>query len=290
MKISEAFSQYEEEEVLAMGGSLNTSENYKYACKAFISELGNIEVENITMKMVKRFTVEFRKDHSMRTVRNYLACLRSVIGMCEGCGLEVISADSITLPKVKIEVPTFINDDEVDKLIEAARIPVRGYPKVNRFRNELIIKMLYCTGLRVSELCNVDIHDIRDREFTVVGKSKEPRTCYITEEVEDMIKEYIEMRSDHNPALFVSEQTNGKRLSTGTVQLMFRRVRKLAGLDDVHPHTMRHSFCTKLLESGVDIRDTAELMGHQSWNTTKIYTHISNERLKNIYNRAMSDS
>lgn len=287
MNLLSAFNQYMDEEVLAAGGSLNTCNSYIYACKALIGAWGNIDVELVSLRMIKQFSLKFQRDHSLRTIKNYLSCLRAVLGMCERQGIDVIPPCNIVLPKTKAIPPTFIEENEADILIETAMQPSRGYPAINRLRNALIIKMLFTTGLRVGELCALNIKDIHNREFTVVGKSKEPRVCYITEEVEEMIDEYLNMRDDHDPALFVSNQTGGRRISVKTVQAMFRRVRGLVDMDEVHPHTMRHSFCTALLEAGVDIRDTAELMGHQSWNTTKIYTHISNQRLKGVYHSAM---
>lgn len=288
MRLSKAFEMYTNCEILAVGGSPNTCEAYYYAMQAFIGKWGNIAIENVTLRMTRDFSVSYQKNHSISTVRNYLTCLRAVIGLCERTGLDVINPESIKPPKRLKTVPLCIGEDEVERLLQAAEQPMRGYPKINRYRNVLIIKMLYATGLRIGELCRLNVEDIHNREFTVIGKSKEPRTCYITEEIEEMIEKYLGMRDDNNRALFVSAQTGGERISPKTVQLMFRRVRKEAHVAAVHPHTLRHSFCTRLLEEGVDIRDTAELMGHQSWNTTKIYTHIHNERLKNIYDRAIS--
>ncbi len=287
MKISEAFDFYANCEILAVGGSLNTCDAYKYAAKAFIRAWGDIKIEEITVRMTREFSCSFQKDHSTSTVRNYTTCLRAVLALCETNGFEVVNPKLIRPPKPTKTTPAYVSEHEINRLITAANTPRRGYPAINRLRNVLIIKMLYATGLRVGELVRLNIGDIHNREFTVIGKSKEPRTCYITAEIEELIKEYIDKRSDSNRALFVSSQTGGQRISKKTVQLMFRKVRKKAGIRDVHPHTMRHSFCTKLLEEGVDIRDAAELMGHQSWNTTKIYTHIRNARLKNIYDKAM---
>lgn len=283
MRISKAFEMYANCEILAVGGSVNTCEAYHYAARAFISEWGNIDVERVTIRMTQDFSVSYQKNHSLRTVRNYLTCLRAVLDLCERNGMDVINPKNIRTPKPPKIVPLCLDETEVERLIKVAQKSVRGYPRINQFRNVLIIRMLYDTGLRIGELCRLNVDDIHNREFTVIGKSKEPRTCYISEEVEAMIRKYLSMRSDHNRALFVSSQTGGERISPKTVQLMFRRVRQKAGLEGVHPHTMRHSFCTRLLEQGVDIRDTAELMGHQSWNTTKIYTHIKNSRLKSIY-------
>lgn len=294
MLISEAFSKYIDEEIIGMGGSINTCEGYKYALKAFISEWGDIEVKDVTSSMAKRFSMNFQfnakageKEHSVGTVRNYLVCLRSVIKMCKISGEDVIDPGAIKLPKREKNIPLCLEEYEVEELIEVANRAGRGYPAINRFRNVLIIKMLYSTGLRISELCRLNINDIRNREFVVTGKSKEPRTCYITEEVEDMISEYIKLRGDNNSALFVSAQTGGKRLSPKTVQMLFRRIRREISVGKATPHTMRHSYCTKLLDRGVDIRHTAKLMGHQSWDTTKIYTHIKDRKLKEIYDTVM---
>lgn len=294
MLLSGAFDKYINEEIIGMGGSLNTAAGYKYACKAFIVEWGNIRIENVTSTMVKQFTVNFQfnskgrtREHSVGTTRDYLVCLRTVIGMCKIDGLNVVDPETIRLPKREKKVPLCLEDYEVEKLIEAANRPTRGYPATNRFRNVLIIKMLSSTGLRISELCQLNINDIHHREVVIVGKSKDPRPCFITEEVEEMISEYIKMRSDNNPALFVSAQTGGQRLSPKTVQLMFRRLRRGLSVGKATPHTMRHSYCTKLLESGVDIRHTAKLMGHQSWDTTKVYTHIKDRQLKEIYDTVM---
>lgn len=295
MLISEAFEQYNNEEVIGTGGSPRTCEAYHYALKAFLAEWGNVPMESINLAMIKQFGYIFHVDqrsgeivHSIGTVRDYLTCLRAVLKMCKIRGLDVLPPEAIHLPKREKKTPLCLEENEVELLICAASQPCRGYPAVNRFRNELLIRMLYCTGLRISELCRLNITDIHNREFTVVGKSKEPRVCYITEELEYMIDKYIKMRTDSNPALFVSAQTGGKRLSPSTVQAVFRRLRRGLGVGKATPHTMRHSFCTRLLDHGVDIHHTAKLMGHQSWNTTKLYTHIKDRRLRSIYDSVIS--
>lgn len=295
MLISEAFDEYINEEIIGTGGSINTCNAYQYAMKAFISEWGNIDVEQIELLQIKQFSVTFltsaktkQQRHSSGTVRDYVSCLKAVLRMCKVNGIKVVDSEKIKLPRREKHIPYCLEDYEIEQLIEVAQRPGRGYPATNRFRNVLIIKMLYCTGLRISELCRLNTGDIHDRQFTVIGKSKDPRLCFITEEVEDLIKEYLKMRDDCNPALFVSSQTGGQRISPKTVQLMFRRIRKELAVGKATPHTMRHSFCTKLLDQNVDIRYTATLMGHQSWNTTKIYTTIKNNTLKTIYDGAIS--
>ena len=146
--------------------------------------------------------------------------------------------------------------------------------------------MLFYTGLRIGELCALNRDSIRDREFTVVGKSKDPRLCFITKDLEQDIHNYLEMRHDDSAALFVANE-NGRRINPGNVQRIFRLAAKKAKLSKVTPHTMRHSFATRMLEEGVDIRYVAELLGHQDLNTTKRYTHVKDCQLKRIYENVM---
>ena len=102
----------------------------------------------------------------------------------------------------------------------------------------------------------------------------------------DEIGNYLLMRDDNNPALFVTNETQ-KRMTPANVQEMFRRMSRKSGLVGVHPHTMRHSFATYLMEKGVGLREIAELLGHESMETTKIYTHVKNNHLREIYNSVM---
>ena len=150
-----------------------------------------------------------------------------------------------------------------------------------------IVKLILATGLRISEVCKLDLGDIKNKQFTVTGKSKEPRLCFVTQDVEDAIDDYLAIRHDWSSrALFVSYLT-GKRVTPNNIQGVFRRVCESSGkFKGVHPHTLRHSFATRMLEHGMDLRYIAELMGHQSIETTRIYTHYSNARLRSEYYRA----
>lgn len=282
MLISEAFDNYNLR-IMSSGGSTNTSSAYRYACKSIITYFGNIDITEIKLEGIQKYYLSLVRDHSQGTARNYTMCLKAVIGICYRQGLKTVNPDNIIVAKrEKCSIP-YLGEHEAEELMEMAGRPMRGYPKLNRIRNVLIIKMLFMTGLRISELCKLNISDVKAEKFVVVGKSKEPRLCFINDELKNDIAKYLELRTDNNVALFVSSQTGFKRISIKTVQLMFRRVRSYLDLGKITPHTMRHSFCVKLLESNVDIRDTATLMGHQSWNTTKQYTHITNNRLKGVY-------
>ena len=193
-----------------------------------------------------------------------------------------MNPDDIRTPRSEKKVARFLDLKEYDRFLKEAETSCRGYSNVNRTRNALIVKLLFATGLRVSELCALDRDSIKDRQFVVVGKSKEPRVCFITREIERDIQHYLAMRHDQDRALFVANQ-NGQRIKPHNVQRIFRNLSEKSGVWGVTPHTLRHSFATRLIEDGVDIRFVAAFLGHQSLQTTQKYTHVRDYKLWQIY-------
>lgn len=288
MKISEAFEMYVEEEILMVCGAENTVRGYRSVKNIYVSYYGDIQIEQITAQRVKEFTLDFLAKHKPATVRGYLSKLKAVLSLCTRRGLKVIPSEEIKLPKLPPKKIRWLDDISFSNFISRVETPCRGYSEVNRIRNTLICEMLYFTGMRVSELCNLDIKDIRDREIVISSsKTGTNRVCYVTPKIEKDINSYLALRNDKNPALFVSNQNYNSRITPPTVRLVFRRACRKYNMERVHPHALRHSFCTNLLQRGVDLRDTASLMGHKSWSTTQMYTHITNPRLKKVYDEAM---
>ena len=159
---------------------------------------------------------------------------------------------------------------------------------MNRLRNIAILRLLAASGIRVSELVSLNRNSIRHRKFTVVGKSKNPRVVFIDEATEDAINNYLACRTDDNPALFISHQGARSRLTTGGVRRIFEFVCTNSHFTDVTPHTIRHSFATTLLDRGVELCYISDLLGHQSLDTTRIYTHYTNTKLQHIYDSVMT--
>ena len=182
----------------------------------------------------------------------------------------------------------YLTESEIERFIEVVSAKYRGYSRINRLRNKAIVNLLYDSGVRVSELCLLNRNSIKERQFTVIGKSKNPRICFITRKTEEVIAEYLAERNDNEKALFIATQ-NGKRTTPDTIRKIFQNACKRSDFINVHPHTIRHSFATRLLEKEVDIRYIAELMGHESLDTTKMYTHFSNPKLKKIYEKALAN-
>lgn len=286
MKISEAYAEYRKREILAMNYSPNTYENYRNAEKRVIKFFGDVDISTITTDGVHDLYLDITSECCSDTARAYLSKLRAVLRYCRAHKIKVLDPEEIKLPKRQKKCARFLDTDEYSRFMRVISRPSRGYKNIDRARNTVIAEMLFATGVRVGELCALDRNSIKDRQFVVVGKSKEPRVCFITEKVEADLAEYLSMRNDNNRALFV-DSYSGNRISKRSIQRVFRRVSKEAGLIGCTPHTMRHSFATYMIEEGVDIRFVAALLGHQSLQTTQQYTHVRDKKLHQIYEKAM---
>jgi integrase/recombinase XerD len=220
--------------------------------------------------MVRDWKMLLDKTRSDATVRNYIIKLRVVLDYLEKHGHSGLRADQVPVPKRRDKVPTFLTKHEVTQCIDATK----------RIKNKAIIALLYASGIRISELCQLDRGELKDGSFTVIGKGGKARLCFYDERANTLIKLYLESREDNNPALFLSDM--GLRITPGCIQETFKSVRKQTGLD-VHPHTLRHSFATNLLQSNTNLFHVSKLLGHAQLNTTSQYLHVVNEDLRSVY-------
>lgn len=287
MLISEAFINYREIEVISRGLSPKTLESYVYAEKLVIEYFTDTDIKNITTIDVAKFYQYLCNYQRPDTARGNIICLRSVLKRCVRKGWLNLDVEDIKIPKREKRIITYLTESEVDRFIFVVGKQCRGYSNLNRLRNVAIVSLLYDSGIRISELCSLNRNSIKERQFIVIGKSKNPRICFITEKTERKIKDYLDLREDNERALFIANQT-GKRITSDNVRKVFQNACDRSDFINIHPHTIRHSFATRLLDKEVDIRYIAELMGHESLDTTKMYTHFSNPKLKKIYENALS--
>ena len=287
MLISEAFENYREIEVISRGLSTKTLESYIYAEKLVVEYFSDTDIKNITTVDVSKFYQYLCNHQRPDTARGNIICLRSVLKRCVRKGWLNLDVEDIKIPKREKRIINYLTESEVDRFIFVVGEKCRGYSNFNRLRNIAIVSLLYDSGIRISELCSLNRNSIKDRQFIVIGKSKNPRICFITEKTEQRIKDYLDLRDDNNRALFIANQTS-KRITSDNIRKVFQNACDRSDFINVHPHTIRHSFATRLLDKEVDIRYIAELMGHESLDTTKMYTHFSNPKLKKIYENALS--
>lgn len=270
MTLSEAFDAYCMDVIVYGNQSPKTEENHRIVKKNLLLYFGDIDICTLTFPMIRDWKLDLDKGRSSDTVRNYIIKLRVVLAYLRKQGVDCIDPDIVAIPKRHDKVPDFITKEEVVKLIDAT----------SKVRNKAIISLLFSSGVRVSELCKLDIGDIKDGRFTIIGKGGKARLCFVDKRSALYIKKYLRSRKDNENALFMS---SWGRMTPGNVQEIFKYARKKADLPNVHPHTMRHSFATNLLSTNMNLRHVQVLMGHASLETTQMYLHVTDPDLEEAY-------
>ena len=305
MFVSEALTDFLEHLEIEGGRSQNTIRNYSLYLERFIEFAGDIEVVKITSEMIRRYRLwlnRYKNDNdgkelSILTQSYHLIALRGFLTYLSRRDIPSLSADKIILPKTIRKQVTFLQYDEVVNLID--NIPLDSEQGL---RDRAIIELLFSSGLRVSELVNLnrDHINLKRREFMVRGKGQKDRPVFVSQHAAEHVENYLQARQDSLPALFLNYSrrstkptTSGdyRRLSARSIQRMISHYARLAGITKhVSPHTMRHSFATDLLMNGADLRSVQSLLGHSSISTTQVYTHVTDQHLKDIHERFHSDT
>lgn len=193
----------------------------------------------------------------------------------------------INNPKKDKYLPKFLKDEEVNKIFEVCK-----YDTPINQRNSVIIELLYATGIRVSELVNIKISDIdiNERTIKVVGKGSKERMVIFNNHTKKAIEIYLNDGYNEFNKLssgYLILNKDGNKLSDRYIRNIINKLVTKAGLDiKISPHTFRHTFATDMLEDGSDLMTVKELLGHESLNTTSIYTHVTNEQIRKVYEMA----
>jgi integrase/recombinase XerC len=264
--------------------SAHTILNYRLDLKDFKFFLGDLAPEKIDYLVLRKYLATLKeKNLTNRSIGRRISALRSFFKFLTREGfLKTNPILSLSSPKQEKHLPLFLTEEEVSKLIEAA------IPKDERgLRDKAILETFYSTGIRISELTGLNI---QDADFIggivkVMGKGKKERIVPIGDMAIAAIREYLGKRKKQADVLFLNK--SGKRITTRGVRNVVRKYIRLAGIKQgVSPHTLRHSFATHLLNRGADLRSVQELLGHVNLSTTQIYTHLTTERLKSVYDKA----
>lgn len=286
------------------GGRMpRTSQNYEAYLNRFIEFAGDILVSDITPELMRKYRLWLNRYHNERgeelaiiTQSYHLIALRGFLKYLSRRDIPSLHPDKIELPKIHRKQVTFLHIEEVQRLIEQINCS-----EESGLRDRAIVELLFSSGLRVSELVNLNRDHIntKRREFMVRGKGQKDRPVFISETAAEWVDRYVEMRQDTLSPLFISysrnveASTSGdyRRLSARSIERMVSRYARLAGITKhVSPHTMRHSFATDLLMNGADLRSVQSMLGHSSIATTQIYTHVTDAHLKDVYEQFHSES
>ena len=241
-------------------------------------------LEKIDYLSLRRYLAHLReKNFKPRSIARKLSCLRSFFKfLCRDGYLNNNPTLSLSTFKLDKHLPSFLTEEEMIKLLKM--------PQGNEergLRDQAILETFYSTGMRIAELVGLNIEDIDfiSGVAKVRGKGKKERLLPVGEYALKAIRAYLDSRGKQSSTLFLNK--NGGRLTTRGTRNVVRKYIRLASLSGcISTHSLRHSFATHLLNRGADLRSVQELLGHANLSTTQIYTHLTTEKLKSIYDRA----
>lgn len=286
-KLINQFIEYLEYE---KGYSKKTIISYEKDLELFNKYLKENKIENITnidYNTIRKYLSHMHeKKYESSSISRKISTLRSFFKY--NLKEKNIKNNPMTLisnPKREKKLPKYLNYEEMEKLLNSI-----DTSELEGIRDRLIIELLYSTGIRVSELVNIKIKDIKIKEnqINILGKGNKERIVLFGEKAKEMIKIYLNAYKEYfkgnilNDYLLINKK--GKQLTTNKIELIVKDVLKKSSLKlNISPHTLRHTFATHMLDSGADLKSVQELLGHENLKTTAIYTHISNERLKHVF-------
>ena len=296
------------------GYSINTIESYKNDLNNFFEFIKKDNINNITLNDLKKYIENlYKQDFSISTLSRNISTLRQFFIFLQ---LENIitenPAELLELPKKQEKLPTFLTEEEVDKLLSKAKEDTSNYG----IQFYCMLELLYATGMRVSELVKLKISDIQKKyrkdglytidDFLIIkGKGNKERLVPINQQAKNILIKYLNLRDNllqnqHSQWLWTTLVNFSKNKKDTKIkykqkdnhitrQIFALNLKELAiecniDINKISPHIIRHSFATHLLNRGADLRILQELLGHSDISTTQIYTHIVDDKLKNIVN------
>jgi integrase/recombinase XerC len=267
--------------------SNHTIINYTIDLKAFSLFLGEADIGSVDHLALRRFLAELRgKNYAKRTIARKLASLRSFFKFLFREGhIKSNPITAISSPKLDKKLPKFLDVGNVTKLIMSPDVKTES-----GLRDRAILETLYSCGIRVSELVGLDMDDVDfiSGVIKVLGKGRKERMVPIGDMALNSIRKYAESRDSRvkeKKAVFLNSR--GGRLTDRSVRRVIdKHIHACSIGEKISPHSLRHSFATHMLDKGADLRSVQELLGHMNLSTTQIYTHVTMERLKNVYDKA----
>ena len=272
--------------------SLNTDESYKRDVTQYISYLdgtGVTDISSTTKTTVLSYLLYLQKEgRASSTVSRTLASLRSYyLFMMQNGVVKSNPTSNLEAPHVEKKIPKILSGEEVELLLEQPKnCDNKG------IRDKAMLELLYATGIRVSELINLDVSDVNvPMSFVRCKGGKKERIIPMGHQAKDALENYINnvrkyMVIDENEtALFVN--CSGARLSRQGFWKLIKYYQHIAGIEtDITPHTLRHSFAAHLLENGADLHSIQEMMGHADISSTQVYSRMMNSKIKDVYAKA----
>ncbi len=285
----DAFDKFIDYLKVERNASRYTVRNYDADLREFFEFLKSESIKSldeVNKDVLRDYLYQLMENGFARTsIARKLSAVRSFYRYLQREELVSVSpAATISSPKLDRKLPVFLSQEETARLVEAPDIT-----KPAGMRDRAFLELLYASGLRVSELAGLDVSQVdrETKEIRVWGKGAKERIVLMGDPAARALTTYLEqgrpkLNKRGDPAVFLNQ--DGGRLTVRSVQSLVHYYAKSVGIDkDVHPHMVRHSFATHLLNGGADLRVVQELLGHASLSSTQIYTHVSKAQAKKVY-------
>jgi site-specific recombinase XerD len=286
-----------------------TLRNYDHYLKRFADfafSQGITSPQKIDLDLVKRYRLFINRLSSadgrvlkLITQNYHVIALRAFLKYLMKQDVKTLAPEKIELAKTPSRMVEFLDRDEIERLLAATK---EEKEEILRLRDLAILETLFSTGLRVSEICSLKREQINFKrgEFTVRGKGDKLRLVFLSAEAVSDLQNYLKKRKDNSKFLFIAHKQVGKGsdvekemqsfdkdakgLTARSIQRIIKKYSLIGGITKkITPHTLRHSFATDLLQNGADIRSVQSMLGHASITTTQIYTHITNQQLREVH-------
>ncbi len=290
MKVSQAIDDYLYQIKVIENKSPATIDSYRNDLRKYSDYLKECQIEDfedITSEDVEEFLIESLQQQAKSTVAHNLTTIKNLHNYAF-LNYDIPSVVSnLSIKKAQDHLPVFLNEQEVKQLFDSF-----DKDDDEQFFKRLLLEVIYVAGLRVSELCQLQIKKVNlsHLQLRIVGKGSKERVVLINEETASDMDYYFKhirpkFNINHNNLYFFINQ-KGHPLSRQYVYNVIKEKQKQLGISkNISPHTLRHSFATHLLNSDVDLRTVQELLGHSDISTTQIYTHVQNEQLQQAYSK-----
>lgn len=295
-KISENLRTFLEYLEVEKGRSSLTIRNYEFYLQRFIGWAQDPPCEDIDADLIHKYRLYLNRLESRgegtlkKSTQNYhLIALRSFLKFLTKRDIETMAPEKIELAKQGSRDVAFLESTDLERLLEAP-YKTDAQPII-KMRDKAILELFFSTGMRVSELARLrrDQINLKRDEFTVRGKGDKTRIVFLSHQARHALREYLALREDEIPYLFIRHDRakSGKEpgsLTPRSIERLVCRYAVAAGIPKkVSPHTLRHSFATDLLMNGADLRSVQTMLGHSSITTTQIYTHVTNQQLRDVH-------
>lgn len=262
----------------------NTIISYQDDLKELASVLNNNIIDINEEDIKKYLNYLYDKSYNKNTISRKLSGVRSFYNYLYNHNIIKINYfTDVHNPKKIRSLPHYLKTSEIDKVLDNTN-EVTLYGE----RNKLIVELLYVTGLRVSELVNIQLKDIDkyNKSIKILGKGSKERIVYYEDNCSKLLNKYLNntrRKLDKNNSEYLLLNKFGNKLSTRMIRNILNNLTIGTSIEQIYPHMIRHTFATTMLNNGADLMTVKELLGHESINTTSIYTHVTNEQIRKVF-------